>query len=101
MHCDNGQMEVSELFLHLLSSLRTADARIDELRTTVQNTGLSVETRKEIADRVERLLSMRMCLLYSLMDCRLAMIGYCDSSQKANESFDKNMFDSIIRSLRH
>ncbi len=100
MRGDPGQMEVSELFLQLVSSLRNIEGRLDELKNLVATPGLPAAIKAEKMERITNLIDARMKLLYSLMDCRLSIIGYCDNST-AIDVFDQDVFTNLIRSFRH
>lgn len=69
-------LQPSETILQLLVSIRNLDGRISELKNGIIFDRYTLEAKKIMKQRVERLVVTRMNLVYSLMDKKLDFDRY-------------------------
>lgn len=75
MHKES-ELPCGETILQLLSSIRTLDGRISEIKQGILNKHFSEEATQLMKDRMRTLIETRMMLLYSLLDNKLAFNKY-------------------------
>lgn len=69
-------LPTGEVILQIISSIRTLDGRISEIKESILNGYFTPEFEVGMKERMKRLLATRMQLLYSLFDKKLMFNKY-------------------------
>lgn len=76
------QLEPGEIILQIISSIRTLDGSISEIKRSIVNKHYMIYTEQLMKERIKRLIETRMQLLYSLFDNKLAFNKYLGEDTK-------------------
>lgn len=97
-------MPTAELVAQILSTVRSLDARLDELKLIMTAGVLDPNARLALRERMERLVESRFCLVYSLMDLRCATVSYLNfdgNNESATKMFSAtSYYDKLKRQIR-
>lgn len=73
---EDNNLPPGEIILQIISSIRTLDGRIDEIKQGILNNYYLPGPREQMKERMKRLIETRMMIVYSLFDNRIAFNKY-------------------------
>lgn len=79
---DTNILPVGETILHLISSIRTIDGQIKEIKRSIKSGYVTPEGKIALKTRMIKLLETRLSLVFSLMDEKLSFNRYLDDETK-------------------
>lgn len=79
---DNKELPPGEIILQIISSIRTIDGSISEIKTGILKQYYMLDAEQLMKERMKRLVETRMQLLYSLFDNKLAFNKYLGEDTK-------------------
>ena len=86
------ELPPGEMILQIISSIRTLDGAISEIRKGILNKHYTVAAEQLMIERMKRLIETRMQLLYSMFDNKLAFNKYLgETSRISYESLKREI----------
>ena len=79
---DDNELQVGEIILQLLSSIRVLDGRISEIKYGIINGFFTPAGEIVMKEKIQTLIETRMKLIFSLQDNRLAFNKYIGEQTK-------------------
>lgn len=73
---EDNNLPSGEIILQIISSIRTLDGRIDEIKQGILNEYFTPAVIEQMKERMKRLIETRMMIVYSLFDNRIAFNKY-------------------------
>lgn len=89
-------MEVGELFLQMLTSLRKIDGSLDIIAKILREDICKEEHRQDLMRYAESLFSTRFSLVYSMMDIR-PELSKSFSENERSSGFDRSIYEFVKR----
>ena len=90
---DSDTLPVGEIMLQIISSIRTLDGRISEIKNGIKENLYTSEANAIMKERMLKLLETRMMLIYSLMDNKLLFNKFTGQNSGL-------MYESFKREIR-